>query len=229
MISFKSLYNAYAQHPQGSWILKPDSAITLYRFIKKNDVKNVLELGTGIGLSTAVISLAIKEKSGPGPSVGYKIVTVEQFEKCHKLAQELMPPELKELVDFKLSETTLWEHPDIAATQLANFKELPEQPEGGWDLIVVDGPGPYLDEKGRLVESPNGDVLRLISEGKLKAGTKVYFDGRLAALGLIERFYGDNFFLLEDASRRNVIERKDNELKFDDYRIKTYTRSGYFN
>lgn len=220
MISLKALYASYAQHPEGRWILKPDSAQVIYSFIKKNDVKNVLELGSGIGLSTAIISLALKEKK-----VDHRIVTVEQFEKCHKLAQELMPEELRQGVEFKLSEPVVWEHPEIAATPLSIFKELPE---GEFDLIIVDGPGPWRDEKGRLIEVPNGDVLKLHSEGKLKSGTKVYFDGRLAALGILERFYGDNFYLLEEASKRNVLERKDNPLKLEDYRIEHYLKSGYF-
>lgn len=221
MITLKSLYGLFANHPEGQWILKPESAQSLYNFVKTHDVKKVLELGTGIGLSTAIVALALKEKGVKE----FTIDTVEQYEKCTELAKKLIPEELKTGITFHRIDAVLWETPEIPGQMFANFKELPD---GQYDLIVVDGPGPYLAD-GKLVENPNGDVLRLHSEGKLPVGALIYFDGRLNALGLLERYYGHNFWLLDGGkSRSHVIERKDNLVELKDVRLESYKRDGYF-
>lgn len=201
--------------------MKPESAKALYDFVKKHDVKSVLELGTGIGLSAAIIALALKEKGVKE----YKIDTVEQFEKCTELAKKLIPAELQTGVSFHKIDPALWETKNVPGQHFANFSHLPD---GKYDLIIVDGPGPYLQD-GALIENPNGDVLRLHQEGKIAPGSFVYFDGRLNALGVIERFYGHNFWILDDAKiRANVIERKDNPVEMKDVRKEFYIKTGYF-
>lgn len=221
MLSFNALYRHFFNHKERSWLLRPDSARALYSFVKKHDIKNVLDLGTGIGTSSAVVSLALKEKG-----VEHKIVTVENFQKCIDLAKQLIPDEIKENIEFKHSEAILWEHPDIAATYLSVFKDLPE---GQFDLIIVDGPGIWLDEKGRMIEIPNGDVLKLHSEGKINPGTKIHFNGRMKALSILERFYGSDFFLLNEANNQdNFLERKDSPVTFLDSKKEEMKAAGYF-
>lgn len=221
-MSFKSLYNFFVSQKEASWILKPESAMKLYRFVKNNDVKNVLDLGTGIGLSAAIISLASKEKG-----IECHIDTVEQTEKCFKLSQELIPEELKANISFHRIDPVLFEIPEIPGHHFSKFKELPNSGEG-FDFLLTDGPGPWLNESSHLIDVPNADVLILHKEGKIKAGTKIYFDGRVRALAILERFCEKNFYLIEEPNRENILERKDNPVIFEDKLKKELGMMGYF-
>ena len=221
MKSLETLYGIFARHAEGRWIMKPPNARALYEFVRKNDVRNVLELGTGIGLTAALVSLALTEKGGE-----FRIDTVEQSEKCHAIAKELVPEELRKNVIFHLSPVSAWYPKTIAHTPLSVFDSVPE---GKYDLIIVDGPGPWLDADGRYVDLSNGDVLRMHEEGKISPGTRIFYDGRIKSLETIERHYGDNFWLLGERNRvLNVIERKDNEIKFEDQAKKAIGEIGYF-
>lgn len=222
VMNIGTLQKHFQKHKESAWVLRPASVQALYEIVKTNDIKNVLELGTGVGLSTAVIALALEQKGAKD----YTITTVEQKEKCVALAKELIPEELRKSIKFHLIEPVLWEDKEFAGLKFANFKEIPE---GNYDLIVVDGPGPFLVD-GRLAENPNGDVLRLHLEGKIGTGTKIYFDGRVQALGYIERYFGENYWLLNEPNKQsNLLERKDNAVKIDDARKKYYEQTGYFN
>ena len=178
----------------------------------------------GIGFSTSVIALALKDKG----ETDYEIHTVEQFDKCVKLANELIPEELKKNITIHKSDVEIWKTDLIPYEYFSIYKELPEQPEGGWDMILVDGSGPFL-ENGKFIELPNGDVMKMLLDKKIKAGTLIAWDGRLSALKTLERYFGDNFYITlpEDKSDFNVIERKDNDVKFEDVRLKMIQRMGY--
>lgn len=229
-MTLKSLYQIFAQHPESQWVMKQDSARVVFDFVRANPVRNVLDLGTGIGAAVAVVALALKDRKEKDSGEPWKHVihTVDQFDKCHKLAQELIPEELKKNIVFHRTDAQLWTHPDIPDNHLSTFKELPEPPEGGWHLIITDGPGPWKDGSGRFIDVPNGDVLKLHSEGKIGPGTVVYFDGRLQALGLIERFHSKDFLLVSHGNRLNFLERKETERIFEDGRLKQFESWGYF-
>lgn len=217
----ETLYKHFSSHKEGSWIINPQNAQLLYKFVKEHAIKRVLELGTGVGFSTSVISLALKDKG----ETDYEIHTIEQFEKCHKLAQELIPEELKKNITFHLAEPTIWQTEFIPYQHYSIFKELPA---GDFDLWVVDGPGPFV-ENGKYLELPNGDVMKTLLEDKLKLGTLIAWDGRLMALKDLERYFGDNFYLVQpgNTSDFNVIERKDNVVKFDDMKLNMMKETGY--
>jgi len=223
-MNLNALYHSFLGQEGTHWIMKPQQAQALYHFVKDHNIKKVLELGTGVGLSTAVIALALKEKK-----TAYSIDTVEQFEKCIDLAKKYIPSELQEGITFHRVDPVLWDLPELVGQSFMNFKELPEPPEGGWDVIIVDGPGPFMVD-GNIVEVPNGDVLRLHMEGKINKGTLIYFDGRLTALSLLERFFGHNFWILDETKnqRANIIERKDNKVECKDARKEAYIKDGYF-
>lgn len=220
-LSLNALYQSFAKHKESSWVLKPENAKSLYEFVKTHNVKNVLDLGTGMGMSAAVVALALEEKK-----IEYKINTVEQYEKCYKLAQTEIPEELRKNITFHRTDSILWNHPEIPDQLFSNFKELPE---GEFDLIIVDGPGPWLDENGRLIETPNGDVLKFHLENNIKPGTFIFFDGRLKALAMLERFYPADFWLVSGSGNRtHFLERCEGEPKFKDERKAMYQKDGYF-
>ena len=87
----KDIYNIFASHPEGQWIMEATNAQILYRFVKENKIKKVLDLGTGIGASAAVIALALKDKG----ETDFKIDSVEQTKKCVDIAEKLIPEDLK--------------------------------------------------------------------------------------------------------------------------------------
>lgn len=222
MIPFKALYNSFATHKEASWILKPESAAKLYSVVKSLKPRRILELGTGVGLSTALCSAALKDAGVQG----FEIHTVEQTKKCVDLAKELIPKELQEGVTFYLEEPKTWQTKDIPDQLFSIFASLPK---GKFDLIIVDGPGPFM-MKDRLLDLPNGDVIKMLREKRIAPGTIVFFDGRLTALNALQRFYSDNFYQINnpDNSRQTILERKKNDVKFRDERIDMYKKNGYF-
>ena len=155
MLSLKTVYNHFASSRHSNWVMVPENAERLYRFVRENDIKQILDLGTGIGISASVCALAFKDKGVEGA----RIHTVEQSEKCIKLAQKYIPEELLSLIEFHLIEPTIWESKDIPYHFFSIYKELPEQPEEGWDLIIVDGSGPFViesnDEPRKVGEKKN--------------------------------------------------------------------------
>ena len=90
-MQLSSLYQYFASHPEASWIIDWHKARYLYNYIKEHPVKKILDLGTGIGATTAISALAMKNKG----EENYEIHTVEQFQKCYDLSQKLIPDELK--------------------------------------------------------------------------------------------------------------------------------------
>lgn len=117
--------------------MKERNVHVLYDFVKKNDFKRILDLGTGIGLSAATIALALKNNE----SNDFEIHTVEQNEKCYKIAQKIMPEELKMNIQFHHIKATIWMNPDIPFQSFSIYEYLPE---GEYDLIINDGSGPFL-------------------------------------------------------------------------------------
>lgn len=219
MITLKSLYEFYSSHPEALWITHPQNTRELFRFIKEHPIKNILEFGTGIGCSTAAMAYALHEKGEGG-----MIHTVEQTEKCYKLAQELLPEELKPYVTFHKSDPKVWTTEHAPYQYLSTFETLPE---GDFDFMLVDGPGPWVKED-KLVDLLNGDVLKLLIEDKIKPGTLIAWDGRIAALTLLERYFGSNFFLANVGTGRfSVIERKDNPLHYEDIKLEEMRKAGY--
>lgn len=213
-----ALYNLFVSHPESQWIMRPVSAQQLHAYLSRKQPKRILDLGTGIGCTAAFMALACPKA---------EVHTVEQSKKCVDIAKSLIPEELQKNIKFHRTDPEVWEHEDIPYQYFSKFKKLPE---GDFDFILVDGPGPWTDVKGTYIDLPNADVLNLMLEKKLKKGTLVAWDGRIPALRLLERFVGDNFYLVEqgDGSDFNVIEFKGTH-KFSDGRLEIMKESGYVN
>ena len=207
MDELKKLYKSFLKSPESQWIMQWPNAVDLYNFILNNPIKRVLGLGTGVGLSDAVIALAWKTK---GEKDG-QLDTVEQYDKCIKLAKEMIPAELQTYIKFHKSEPEVWTTDKIPYQHFSVYKELPEQPEGGWDLICNDGPSPFVDEKGNYADLPNGTIHKLTLEDKIRPGTLVIYDGRISSLQLLERYF-DSCYLMVKVPQRgsdfNLLERK---------------------
>lgn len=213
-MKLKELYQKFVSHPEGRWVINTFMAQKLYDFVKEKEVKNVLDLGTGIGCSTAILSLALKEKSEP-----YQIDGVEQSDKCIKLANELIPEDLKQNITIHKSEVEIWQTDKIPYHYFSTYKTLPQK---DYDLIVVDGPSPIL-ENGYFIDLPNGDIIKLLLNDGIKKDTYIIWDKRLVSLKFLERFFGENFWLLEANIKRtgvHILQRKEGELKYEDAQLK---------
>ena len=221
-MKLQSLYNIFAQHPEGHWIVQPPNPMLLYEFVRTHPIKRVLDLGTGIGCSASIIALALKDKG----ETDWHIDTVDQFDKCINLAKKLIPQELQENITFHKAEAVMWQFDKIPHQTFSVYDRLPE---GEYDFILNDGPSPWLEGES-YVELPNATIMNLLIKDKIKKGCYIAWDGRLPALKLLERFFGDNFWLTRPAHKDdfNVIERKDNELHFEDEKLKQMKASTYF-
>jgi len=218
-----SLYKHFAQSKHGQWIMIWPNAQALYKFVLSHDVKNVLDLGTGIGASAAMVALALKEKG-----VEHHIDTIEQYNKCIKIATDLIPKELQENMTIHKANVKVWNTPEIPHNNFSIYSSLPNKK---YDLIINDGPGPFL-EKDKLVDLPNGTIHKLLLEGKLKTGSFIVYDGRITSLRNLERYYGNNFFLVQMPQNPgddfHALERKDNPVQYEDDTLENMKLAGYF-
>lgn len=219
----RKLYFTFKGHPEAKWIIGKDDAMMLYKLVKKHDFKNVLDLGTGIGASTAVIALAL--------GGGGKITTVEQYEKCVRIAKELTPADLKTKINFVQADTYAFKNDKISKyIYLSGYKNLPIQ-FAPFDLVVIDGPGAWLED-GKLVSLPNGDIINLLPY--LTAGCKIYIDGRKKNTELYKRFLSLYMRFLEQIGHNAVFERTNkrlqspSELESLDIKLVDRSQSGYF-
>lgn len=221
-MTLKALYNSFAIRKEANWIMKPQNAQLLYLFVKRHNIKRVLDLGTGIGVSAAVIALALKDKG----ETDYHIDSMEQDEKCIAIANDFIPDELKTNLTIHHAQPVIWEN---SATPFRYFSIFESLPEGPYDLIINDGPGPFLKD-GVLVDIPNGTVTKMLLEEKIPKGTYVLWDGRIAMLGILERYYGDNFYLVNPADQADltVLERKEGAVVFRDELYDAMKSLGYF-
>ena len=217
-----ALYNLFFQHPEGGWIMRPENARRLHQFVKGHDVKRVLDLGTGIGCSTALVAAVLKEKG-----IDYHIDTVEQYDKCIALAKQLIPQEYQEKIGFHKADAVVWQTEKIPYRYFSVYDKLPE---GDYDLWINDGPSD-IPHKDYYVDLPNGTVIQKLFEDKVKPGTFILFDGRKEALRTVERYFGANFYITNPGEHGHdvlIIERKDNPFHFEDDKKIVMEKVGFF-
>jgi len=91
------LYDYYARMPDAEHVLSPPNTNELYRIVRKTKPELVVEVGTGIGCSTAFIAKALIE-NGKG-----RVITLENEAQWLQYAQDHMPAAMKERIDFRLA------------------------------------------------------------------------------------------------------------------------------
>ena len=143
-------------------------------------------------------------------------MTIEQNKRLIDVAKELIPFELKQHIQFEYSPVTVIK-PIGTIDPFRGYSAYLNFPWVDWDFVVVDGPGPFmLDIKGNqyCVDLPNGDIIILMQ--RLRAGAKVYVDGRKEAVNLYKRYLGWYYNLIEETDRYAIFERT-NEKVADDF------------
>ena len=211
--ALKEVYAVLKNSPEGKWIIGQNDALELYYLIKQFNPKNILELGSGIGASTAIMALA--------QSTDGKVVSMEQFEKCVNIARRLIPQNLLPKINLIHSPAEAWKDERFSRyVYFSIYKNLPVH-LGPFDFVLVDGPDYWL-ENGQLVNLPNGDLLKLMPH--LKPGCKIYVDGRKQAVALYKRFLGNYITPLRENSAYALFERNNKPLDdFKNFEIKDTT------
>lgn len=196
------------QGAESNWIISFEDCVKLDKIIKKYKVKNILELGTGIGSSALSMAYSL-------PADGH-IDTVEQFEKCIKRAQQIIPSEYKKKIKFYHSDVEIFQ--PFKYLNTLSYKELPK---GDWDLIVIDGPSFKMEGDYLITSLPRGDIIRLIEN--LKDKTFIYIDGSLVTRKLLKRFYSHcvNHYRKEDLFQKISL------CKFKDSKMGTLKNYGF--
>jgi hypothetical protein len=204
-MTIESLYRRFASSPESSWIMKPNNARDLYNWVKEHKVKKVLGLGTGIGLSDCIIILALLDKG----ETDFHLDSIEQFDKCIDLANQLIPEEFKKYITIHKSNVMAWKNEKMPYDWYSVYETIPE---GDYDLIVNDGPSPFMDGEV-YVDIPNGTVHKMLLGGKIKPGAFVAYDRRIASLQTLERYFADNFYIcyMPEGGNFHILERKDNK------------------
>ena len=200
------LWQTFSNHPDGKWVMKIENAVKLYETIKKYQPAQVLELGTGIGCSTAIMASALDNG---------RIMTVEQNQRLIDVAKELIPFELKQHIQFEYSPVTVIK-PINTIDPFRGWMAYLNFPWVDWDFVVVDGPGPFmLDIKGTqyCVDLPAGDIIILMQ--RLRAGAKVYVDKRKDSVNLYKRYLCWYYELIEEDGTHALFQRTKEKLKDD--------------
>lgn len=219
-MNITTLYNYFRQSPESTWIMQYPNAVDLYDFIIKNPIKKILNLGTGIGFSDAVIALAWKDKG----VIDGEIDSIEQYEKCVKIANELIPEEFKKCINIHRVDAIATIIDQIPYQYFSVYEKLPDKE---YDLIINDGPGPFVDVNGNFLELPNGTIHKLTLENKIKPGTFIIYDGRINSLNYIERFLCDCYYIIKVPTKGSdffVLQRKDNEVIIRDDRKEAFIK-----
>ncbi len=221
-MTLQALYQQFLNHPESQWIMRPQNAELLYNYIKNHKIKKILELGCGIGAATSIMALAFKDKG----ETDYHIDSMEQFDKCIKIAEKMIPEEFKKNITIHKSDAIVWSSAEIPYYNFSIYETLPD---GEYDLYLEDGPSPFMQEE-HYIDLPNGVIHKLTLDGKIKSGTQIIYDGRLESLKLLERYFSANYLLtyFSPQGNFNVLERKDNELKLGNDRYEAIKKLNYF-
>lgn len=176
ILGIKEVWQRFASHKEGKWVMSLDDCFNLARFAIEYKPKRILDLGTGIGLSAAILRKVLPEA---------EIVSVEQFPKCIDIAREMLQA-YGGNVDIRHSAAHKFSLEGIGGQEMMGYKELPD---GEWDMVIIDGPGPFKQEDGSVVNSATtacGDIFKVVNN--IKEGGIVYIDGRKVTVDTINRF-----------------------------------------
>lgn len=197
----ENLYLKFYNHEQGKWVVPIEFVIKVHELIKEYKPTQILELGTGIGALTATMSASLENGM---------ITSVEQNEKILNLAKELIPFSLQDKITFHRVSSAVMRFKEVDPYRYwSGFMPFPWIK---WDLVVIDGPGPFL-VGDNLVDLPNGDLINLLP--KLAPKTKIIVERRNEARKLYKRFLGWYLDILEENSTYTLYERTNEVLNED--------------
>ncbi|HEY4523174.1 MAG TPA: hypothetical protein VJK73_02255 [Candidatus Paceibacterota bacterium] len=195
-----ALYARYHASPEGKWTIGTDDLVNLYQFVRTHERTNILELGMGVGLSTASMALALKHSGGRG-----HITALEQTTKCIPIARELLPSELAPFVTMVEAPPHAFHIPGVSRYHYYCGYDWTPPPGTRFDMVFLDGPTGWLEE-GMLVSPDNADLYHFLPY--LAPGCLIYVDGRRGSVKMVERYLGQYLEVIERDSEYTVLRVK---------------------
>ena len=191
-----TVYQRYARHPESREIVSRLDAAVIYHLIRKHRPNHCMDLGCGLGTTTAVAAMAM-EDNGVG-----QVTSLEQLDWMTELAWAMLPDGCKGRVEILHRELEIREY---FGEKWACYRFSPEKPD--IDFVVVDGPyGTREDASGNSILLPNGDLLEFLPF--LKPGCRVFIDGRLFNVAAYRRYLGDKFRIRQSRLDYTLMEMK---------------------
>ena len=172
------VYEGYSRHPESKHIVSRLDAAVIYNLVRRHRPAHCIELGCSLGTVTAIVALAM-EANGKG-----MVTSLEQIDWMAESAKELLPDACKERVEILRCEPEVRQY---FGEEWACYRFTPATAE--IDLVIIDGPGGWVDQAGNLVQKPNGDLLGFLPY--LRPGCRVFVDGRLSTVAAYRRHLGD--------------------------------------
>ena len=192
-----ALYARYHASPEGKWTIGKDDLVNLYRFVRTHKRTNILELGMGVGLSTAAMALALKHSGSNG-----RVTGVEQMAKCVAIATDLLPEDLRPYVEMVEAPPHAFQIPGVSRYHYFCGYDWTPPPGTRYDMVFLDGPTGWLED-GLLVSPDNADLYHFLPY--LAEGCLVYVDGRRGAVKVAERYLGKYLEVIERDSEYTVL------------------------
>ncbi|MEK7612054.1 MAG: hypothetical protein AAB407_01810 [Patescibacteria group bacterium] len=203
----KKTYETFAESPESQWTISKEDVLRLYKLIRRDKPKKILELGTGVGLSSAVMASALRENT-----VG-NILSLEQSLKCIRIANELIPQELQSFIDIKHVKPAVFKISTVSEFEyFCGYDWMPSK-DSLFDFILVDGPAAWIQNK-KLVTLDAGDIFRLIPY--IKPGGKIFIDGRRSSANKINRYLSRYIRILEKGDDFTIFERTNLQVSSTD-------------
>ena len=176
------VYEGYARHPESKHTVSRLDAAVIYDLVRRHRPGQCIEVGCGLGTVTAIVALAM-EANGEG-----RITSLEQLDWMAELARELLPDVCKERVGIVRCDPEVRQY---FGEEWACYRFTPATAD--IDLVIVDGPGEWVDEVGNLVHKPNGDLVGFLPY--LGPGSRVFVDGRLSTVAAYRRHLSGRFHI----------------------------------
>lgn len=175
------LHRIFAASPHGAHIVSWKDARKIYRIVQSCHAARALDLGTGIGASSAFISAALLPEG--------KVWSVEQEHSFAEEAKRLIPPNLLKKTHISVSPVYSFTTPYALGHTVVGYRTLPLD-GAPFDFVLIDGPGAF-DENGVRVRFPSGDLFNLLPY--LAPRCIIFIDCRSRSAALYEQTLGRFF------------------------------------
>ena len=170
VMNFKKIDSSY------NWMSGVLDIYILRKLIKIKNPKIVLELGSGIGVSSEAILDQISQDS--------KLVTIENNKNCINLCKLRLKKYKK---NYEIIESEVIISKDKINIETLIYKTSRTFDFSKFDLIYIDGPSFTFDEDNKFISGiPRGDIFYLYD--KIKKGTIIVLDGSKITRKQIHRF-----------------------------------------
>lgn len=204
------IYRTMRRSPEAGWTVGEDDVLRLYRLVLSRQPRHILEFGTGIGLSTTAMAVALK-RLGSGLPAGQagRITTLEQYPRCIEIARSLIPADLAGLIEFVHADAKIFQIPEISNWQWFCGYAWNPPASAVYDFVLVDGPSGWV-ERDELISLDHGDLFRLLPH--VAPGATIYVDGRRQSAKKFKRYLSRYLTPIEWGSEYTIFRRTDEPL-----------------